>query len=105
MVSPLAMPHMPIVQSMGLQIATTKNVLSSVGVKLISLTREILLFGLVEVKRCFQRRVLFILHNTGCIVLWASVCPALQTLIIIPVVLHGITNYRVAVILFLRWLQ
>lgn len=37
-VSPLSVPHMPIVQSMGLQIATTKNVLSSVVVKLMSLT-------------------------------------------------------------------
>lgn len=102
MVSPLSVPHVPIVQSMGLQIATTENVLSSVVVKLISLIWEILLSWLLEVRRCFQKRVMFSLHSTDCIVVWASVCPALQTPIIIPVVVHCITNYRVAVIFIIE---
>lgn len=38
------------------------------------------------------------LNAAGRVVVWTSVPPALQTHIIIPVVVHDIANYRVAVI-------
>lgn len=46
----------------------------------------------------FPERVLFSLNASGCIVVWASVPPALQTHVIIVLVVHNIANYRVAVI-------
>lgn len=63
---------------------------------------EILLSWLLEVRRCFQKWVMFSLHSIDYIVVWASVCPALQTHIIIPVVVHCITSYRVAVIFIIE---